>query len=195
MGNPESEIWLIRHGETEWSLSGAHTSATDIPLTERGRKRAEAIHTYLRERKFSLVLTSPRLRAMETCRISGFAAGAHVDDNLSEWDYGEYEGRTTAEIRKAVPDWSVWESNPAGGETLQQVAERAQKVIDRSKAAGGRVALFSHAHILRVLAAIWIGMPPKAGSLLALGTGTVSTLGFERETRVIRTWNRSFELE
>jgi broad specificity phosphatase PhoE len=188
------ELWLIRHGETEWSLSGAHTSRTDIPLTERGRERATAMRDYLHQRDFTLVLTSPLQRAQETCRIAGYADVAQVDDNLREWNYGEYEGRTTAEIRKEMPGWSIWESNPKDGETLSQVTVRAQQVIDRALAAGGRVALFSHAHFLRILAASWIGLAPQAGSLFALGTGSVSTLSFERETRVIQTWNRSFEI-
>jgi probable phosphoglycerate mutase len=190
-----TELWLIRHGETEWSLSGQHTSRTDIPLTDHGRQRAVEIRDYLESRQFSLVLTSPRQRAQETCRIAGFGDVAKVDDNLSEWDYGQYEGRTTADIRKEQPGWSVWDGTPPGGESLDQVAARCQKVIDRSLAAGGKVALFSHAHLLRILAATWIGLPPKTGSLLVLGTGSVSTLSFERETRVIQTWNRSFELE
>ena len=195
MNDTKTELWLIRHGETEWSLSGAHTSRTDIPLTQRGRERASAIHDYLHGRQFSLVLTSPLQRARETCRIAGYADAAQVDDNLREWDYGEYEGRTTADIRKTTPGWSVWDDNPKQGEVLSQVAARAQKVIDRALAAGGRVAWFSHAHFLRILAATWLGLDPKAGRFFALGTGSVSTLGFERETRVIQTWNRSFEIE
>ena len=195
MSEQQIELWLIRHGETEWSLSGAHTSRSDIPLTSRGRGRATAMQDYLHRQEFSVVLTSPRQRAQETCRIAGYADVAQIDPNLSEWDYGEYEGRTTADIRKERPGWSVWESDPPGGETLAQVAARAQKIVDRSIAVGGRVALFSHAHFLRILAATWIGLPPHAGSLLALGTGSLSTLSFERETRVIETWNRSFELE
>ncbi len=193
-GNSGVEIWLIRHGETEWSLSGKHTSRTDVPLTEHGRERAAAMRGYLKEREFSLVLTSPRLRALETCRIAGYGERAVVDADLSEWDYGSYEGRTTAEIRAEEPGWSVWKNELPGGETLQQVGARAEKVIDRAVAEGGRVALFSHAHFLRILAAVWMGLPPDAGRLLALGTGSVSTLGFERETRVLQTWNRSFEL-
>jgi probable phosphoglycerate mutase len=189
------ELWLVRHGETEWSLSGAHTSRTDIPLTEHGRQRAVEIHEYLKDRKFSLVLTSPRQRAQETCRIAGLGDVAQVEENLREWDYGVYEGRTTAEIRKVQPGWSIWDSTPPEGESLDQVAARAQKVIERAIAAGGDVALFSHAHMLRILAVTWLGLSPKSGSLLALGTGSISKLGFERETRVIQTWNRSFESE
>ena len=195
--NPPSDenmkLWLIRHGETEWSLSGAHTSRTDIPLTERGKQRAAKIHDYLAQRKFSLVLTSPLQRARETCRIAGYADMAHIEENLREWDYGIFEGRTTADIRKDQPDWSIWDSPVPEGEPVEHVAARAQKVIDRALQAGGDVALFAHAHILRILAATWLGLEPRGGRLFALGTGSVSTLGFERETRVISTWNRSLE--
>ncbi len=189
------ELWLIRHGETEWSVSGAHTSRTEIPLTRKGEERALAIREYLRGREFSLVLSSPRLRARETCRIAGYGDLAQVDENLSEWDYGIYEGRTTAEIKKTEPGWSVWTGAIPEGESLYQVAGRAQRVIDRALESGDRVALFSHAHMLRILAACWVDLPAKAGRLLFLGTGSVSTLGFEHETRVISTWNRSFESE
>jgi broad specificity phosphatase PhoE len=195
--NPPSDenmkLWLIRHGETEWSLSGAHTSRTDIPLTERGKQRAAKIRDYLAQRKFSLVLNSPLQRARETCRIAGYADVAQIEENLREWDYGIFEGRTTADIRKDQPDWSIWDSPVPEGEPVEHVAARAQKVIDRALQAGGDVALFAHAHILRILAATWLGIEPRGGRLFALGTGSVSTLGFERETRVISTWNRSLE--
>ena len=189
------QLWLIRHGETEWSLCGAHTSRTDIPLTTRGEERAEKIRDYLAHRAFSLVLTSPLQRARETCRVAGYSGAAQVDENLREWDYGVFEGRTTADIRKDQPDWSIWDSPVPQGETVEQVAARTQQVIDRATQSGGQVALFAHAHVLRILAATWLGLPPRAGRLLALGTGSVSTLGFERETRVISTWNRSFEVD
>jgi broad specificity phosphatase PhoE len=192
-GTENLQLWLIRHGETEWSLSGAHTSRTDIPLTERGKERAAKIRDYLAQRKFSLVLTSPLLRARETCRIAGYADGAQIEENLREWDYGIFEGRTTADIRKDQPDWSIWDSPVPEGEPVEHVAARAQKVIDRALQAGGDVALFAHAHILRILAATWLGLEPRGGRLFALGTGSVSTLGYERETRVISTWNRSLE--
>ena len=189
------QLWLIRHGETEWSLSGAHTSKTDIPLTARGEERAEKIRDYLAHRPFKLVLTSPLQRARETCRVAGYGDVAQIDENLREWNYGIYEGRTTPEIRKDQPDWSIWDSPVPEGEAVEQVAARTQKVIDRAMKSGGQVALFAHAHVLRILAATWLGLPPRDGSLLALGTGSVSTLGFERETRVITTWNRSFEID
>ena len=187
------ELWLIRHGETAWSLSGQHTSRSDIPLTDHGKLRAEEIRSYLAGRPFSLVLTSPRQRAKETCRIAGSADVAQTDDNLSEWDYGSYDGRTTAEIRAERPGWSIWQDGVLDGETIEQVAARAQAVIERSLAANGEVALFSHAHFLRILAATWLGLDPRGGKLLALGTGSISRLGFERENRVIVSWNRSFE--
>jgi broad specificity phosphatase PhoE len=187
------ELWLIRHGETAWSLSGQHTSRTDIPLTDHGKARAKEIHDYLNGRPFSLVLTSPRQRAKETCRIAGYGDVAQTDDNLSEWDYGSYDGRTTADIRAERPGWSIWDDGVLDGETIEQVATRAQAIIERSLAAGGQVALFSHAHFLRILAATWLGLDPRGGKLLALGTGSISRLGFERENRVILSWNRSFE--
>jgi broad specificity phosphatase PhoE len=191
----KSELWLIRHGETAWSLSGQHTSRTDIPLTDHGKDRAREIHDYLNARPFALVLTSPRQRAKETCRIAGYADVAQTDDNLSEWDYGSYDGRTTAEIRAERPGWSIWDDGVLDGETIEQVAVRAQAIIDRSLAVGGQVALFSHAHFLRILAATWLGLDPRGGKLFALGTGSISRLGFERENRVIQSWNRSFESE
>lgn len=189
------ELWLIRHGETAWSLSGAHTSRTDIPLTDRGRERARKIQEYLHGKVFSMVLTSPMQRARETCSIAGYGDVAQVDDDLSEWNYGAYEGRTTKDIQKEIPGWSVWSNPIIDGETMDQVAVRANRVIARAAAQGGCVALFAHAHILRILAACWIQLPPVTGSRLALGTGSVSTLGFEHGTRVILTWNRSLESE
>ncbi|MCU1319354.1 MAG: histidine phosphatase family protein [Edaphobacter sp.] len=191
-----TELWLIRHGETEWSLSGAHTSRTDIPLTEHGRKRAEELRDYLKGTQFAAVFTSPMQRARETCAIAGFGDVAVVDEGLREWDYGVYEGKTTAEIRAEIPGWSVWKAEIVDGETVEHVGERADGVIERALAAapsGGRVALFAHAHILRILAARWIGLEADGGRLLVLGTGSVSVLGWERETRVIEAWNRGFE--
>jgi len=193
------ELWLVRHGETEWSLDGRHTSWTEIPLTEHGRKRAEELRDYLKDVKFAAVLVSPRQRAQETCRIAGFGDVAVVDDGLQEWNYGESEGKTTAQMReKYGPQWSVWNSEIVGGESVEQVGERADGVISRAVAAageGGKVALFAHAHILRILAARWIGLAAVGGELFALGTGSVSVLGYEREARVVVKWNRGFENE
>ncbi|MFZ0663051.1 MAG: histidine phosphatase family protein [Acidobacteriaceae bacterium] len=187
------ELWLIRHGETAWSLSGAHTSRTDIPLTDRGRERARKVEEYLHGKTFSMVLTSPLQRARDTCRIAGFGDVAQIDDDLVEWNYGAYEGRTSEEIQKEIPGWSVWSSPMIDGESINEVAERANRVIARAAANGGHVALFAHGHILRILAACWIQMPPVTGSRLALDTGAVSILGFEHETRVISMWNRTLD--
>ena len=190
-----TELWLVRHGETAWSLSGAHTSRTDIPLTEHGRKRAEELRDYLKETRFDAVFVSPMQRARETCAIAGFGDVAVVNDGLKEWDYGVYEGKTTKEIQAQIPGWSVWKNVIVGGETVEHVGVRADGVIGEALAAapvGGKVALFAHAHILRILAARWIGLDATGGALLALGTGSVSVLGWERETRVIESWNREF---
>jgi broad specificity phosphatase PhoE len=197
------ELWLVRHGETEWSADGRHTSTTDIPLTEHGRERAVELRDYFAGRKFAAVFVSPMQRAMETCKIAGYGDVAIVDKNLMEWNYGESEGKTTAEMReKYGPEWSVWTNELVGGETVDQVGERADKMIARALAAvaigpnagkSAQVALFAHAHILRILASRWIGLPAVDGKLFALGTGSVSVLGFEREQRVISRWNRSFE--
>lgn len=192
-----SQLWLIRHGETEWSLSGAHTSRTDIPLTDNGREKAIQLRDYLAPTKFAAVLVSPMSRAKETCRIAGLIENAQVEEGLREWDYGIYEGKTTKEIREQVPGWSVWKDPIIDGETVERVGERADSVIAHALEAaaqqgGGNVALFAHAHILRILAARWIGLPATGGSLLGLGTGSVSVLGWERDTRVISHWNRGF---
>ncbi len=185
------DLWLIRHGETEWSRSGAHTGRTDLPLTAEGRLRAEAIGTYLAGRRFALVLTSPLARARETCRLAGYGDVAVVDENLREWDYGDYEGRSTPDIRKQRPNWNLWVDGVPAGESIEQVAQRARAVIGRATAAAGDVALFAHGHILRILTACWLELAPQAGSRFALGTGSTSILGYERETRVITLWNRT----
>jgi broad specificity phosphatase PhoE len=187
-----STLWLIRHGETAWSRSGAHTGRTDIELTEGGREMAVRLGTWLDGREFRLVLSSPRRRARDTCALAGYGRVAEIDADLREWDYGEYEGLSTPEIRSRHPEWDLWRDGVPGGESIAQVAERAARIIARSLAAGGEVALFGHGHLLRVLTAVWMEMPPEAGRRLALDTASVSTLGFERETRVIRTWNRGF---
>ena len=187
------QLWLIRHGETEWSLSGAHTSRTDIPLTARGEERAAKIRDYLAQRKFSLVLTSPMQRARETCRVAGYADVAQIDENLREWDYGIFEGRTTAEIRKEQPDWSIWDSPVPEGEPVEHVAARAQQGDRSSHQERRRCCLVCPRPRTQNSGRHLAWSATAAGSLLALGTGSVSTLGFERETRVISTWNRSFE--
>jgi broad specificity phosphatase PhoE len=185
----EQHIFLVRHGETEWTLSGQHTSRTDIALTPEGRRQAELIGQALRGRKF-IVFTSPLTRARETCRLAGFGDSPQVEEDLHEWDYGVYEGKTTAEIRQENPDWSVWTSPIVGGESIGQVAERARRMIDRALAqAPNDVALFGHGHILRILGVCWIDQPPITGQRLGLDPATISVLGYERETRVIRLWN------
>ncbi len=191
MTNPQLQLWLIRHGETEWSLSGAHTGRTDLPLTQRGEQRAQAIGQYLNGRPFARVLTSPLQRARETCRLAGYNAAAVINEDLREWDYGDYEGRSTTEIRAGRPDWNLWQDGVPNGETVEQVAERAQRVIGQAVQAGGDCALFAHGHILRILTACWLSLPPADGRLFGLDTATVSILGWERDTQVIRLWNRS----
>jgi broad specificity phosphatase PhoE len=183
-------IWLIRHGETEWALSGAHTGRTDIPLTGEGRAAARAIGRRLAGHRFALVLASPLSRARETGRLAGFEE-AEIDPNLREWDYGDYEGRTTPEIRAQCPGWNLWRDGVPNGESVEQVAARAEAVIARAAAADGDVALFSHGHLLRILTTCWLGLPPVDGRLFVLGTASLSTLGYERETRAITRWNLS----
>jgi probable phosphoglycerate mutase len=188
MQSDAQKIFLIRHGETEWSASGRHTGRTDVPLTVAGRRAAEGIKEALQGLRLE-VWTSPLDRARETSRLAGFPS-APFDDDLREWDYGVYEGRTTLEIRQETPDWSIWLAPITNGESLDQVAARARRVIDRVTAnEGSDIALFAHGHFLRILAACWIGMPPLTGRFLALDTATVSILGYERQTRVIRRWN------
>jgi broad specificity phosphatase PhoE len=193
---PESyhQIWLVRHGETEWSASGQHTGRTDIPLTPTGERQATALGRLVAQHPFALVLSSPLGRARETCRLAGYGDVAVITDDLREWDYGDYEGRKTTDIRKGVPGWTIWAGPVPGGETIEQVAERTRRVIDRAVAATGDVALFAHGHVLRVLAATWLGLPPDGGRLLALGTASLSVLGYEREARVITSWNQDWHL-
>ena len=191
------ELWLVRHGETAWSLSGQHTSTSEIPLTEHGRQRAVEIGEFLKGTKFAAVFVSPRQRAQETATLAGFGDVAQVENGLVEWNYGEAEGKTTPQMREIYgPDWSVWSSPLKGGETVDQVGDRCDAVIARAVAAagdGGKVLLFAHAHVLRILGSRWVGLPAVDGKLFAYGTGALSVLGFERETRVIERWNRSFE--
>ncbi|MEX1006892.1 MAG: histidine phosphatase family protein [Acidimicrobiia bacterium] len=188
---PEPEIVLVRHGETEWSSSDRHTSYSDIPLTERGQEQAAELAPRLMGRGFALVLTSPRTRAVDTCAFAGLGDRTELTDDLAEWNYGEYEGRTTIEIRNEVPDWTIFSHGVPGGETAAQVGARADRVLARAAdaAARGPVALFSHGHFLRVLGARWVGLAPEAGRLLGLDVATISVLGHEHEQRVLRVWN------
>jgi broad specificity phosphatase PhoE len=184
-------VYLARHGETAWSLSGQHTGLTDIPLTERGERDARRLGERLKGRSFALVLTSPLQRAARTCALAGFETVAEVDKDLVEWDYGEYEGRRSAEIGAERPDWDVFRDGCPGGESPQQVGMRADRVVSRVRAVEGDVLLFSHAHLLRVLAGRWLGLEPGAGRYFLLGTASLSTLGYEhrRARPVIRLWN------
>jgi broad specificity phosphatase PhoE len=183
------QAWLVRHGETAWSKSGQHTGRTDVPLTDAGRAQAKELRRKLGRRKFAVILSSPMSRALETARLADFADRVEIDPELHEWDYGRYEGRTTPQIRESVPGWSVWTHPIPGGETADEVAARVDRVIARVRAAPGDALLFAHGHILRVLAARWLGLPATDGRLFALGTATVSVLGWERETPVVERWN------
>lgn len=184
------QVWLVRHGETEWSKSGQHTGRTDIPLTETGIAQARTLGAALAARPFSRVLSSPTLRAVETCRLAGYGDCVETTDNLREWDYGDYEGRTTADIQKERPGWLLWNDGVVGGETIEAVSARAQRVIEQALTADGDVALFSHGHMLRVLTACWLQLPAKDGRLFSLGTATISVLGFEHAFRVVDRWNQ-----
>jgi len=191
---PEQQVWLVRHGETEWARLGRHTSRTDVALTETGEEQARALGRRLAGASFGLVLTSPLSRATETARLAGFDGVAIVEPDLREWDYGALEGRLTAEIREDYPGWSIWTGPWPEGETAEEVGARADRVLARIRAADGDVLLFSHGHLLRVLAARWLGLPPTSGAMFALGTATISILGSDRENAVIETWNEDCHL-
>jgi broad specificity phosphatase PhoE len=185
----DQQVVLVRHGQTAWSVAGRHTGRTDVPLTEAGRDAAARLAGPLAVHSFALVLTSPLRRARDTCALAGFGAVARVDDDLVEWDYGEYEGRTTPAIRSERPRWSLWSDGAPGGEDAAGVGARADRVIATVRAASGDALLFAHAHILRVLAARWVGLPPEDGARFALDPARPSTLGYERDVAVIREWN------
>lgn len=183
--------WLIRHGETEWAREGRHTSRTNVRLTDLGRSQAVAVGRKLAGTSFASVLSSPLSRALETAHIAGFGDHVEVDDNLREWDYGADEGLTTSDIRADRPGWTIWTGGPRDGETIDEVATRADRVVARVRASSGDVLLFAHGHLLRVFAARWLGLPGVDGKLLALSTATVSVLGWEHETAVILRWNEA----
>jgi probable phosphoglycerate mutase len=185
----DSEIVLARHGETEWSRDHRHTGRTDLPLTENGRAQARALTPKLARWKFDQVLVSPLSRAVETCELAGLGGIAERRPELVELDYGKAEGVTTTAMRETVPGWSIWTHDTPGAEPLERVGQRLAPLVDELRSAKGNVVLFAHGHVLRVLAALWIGLPPAGGARLALSTGTLSVLGWERETRVIRGWN------
>ncbi len=188
-------IVLIRHGQTEWSRTGRHTGRTDIPLEPAGEAAARALAARLAGERFDLVLTSPLVRARRTAELAGLGDVAELDDDLQEWDYGETEGRTTAQMREQRPGWTVWRDGPPGGETVQQVGARADRVIARLLDAGPRTAaIVAHGHLLRILAARWAELDPSAGGRLSLSTAAVCELGHERERRVIKLWNDTSHL-
>jgi probable phosphoglycerate mutase len=189
MAEKEQKIYLLRHGETEWSLNGKHTGVTDIPLTEKGRTAAQLLQPILAKETFALVLTSPLSRARETCELAGLGKRANVDPDLIEWNYGEYEGLTTETIRLTRPGWSVFRDGCPGGESPDQVAARADRVLVKIRETEGNVALFAHGHILRVLAARWIYLSASYGEHFLLDTATVNVLGYYRESPAFKIWN------
>ena len=185
------EAWLVRHGETEWSRMGRHTGRTDVPLTGKGRRQAVEAGAKIRGHEFTRVIASPLSRALETARLAGYAERVLIDDDLVEWDYGDHEGRTTAEARETEPDWTIWSHPVPHGESVDEVGVRVDRVIAVVRAAEGDVALFAHGHVLRILTARWLGLRPVDGRLFALHTATVSVLGWERETPVVERWNEA----
>lgn len=191
MADDGKDLVLVRHGDTEWSRERRHTGRTDVALTESGLRQADALAKILSGFEFARVLCSPRQRAVETCRRAGLYGRAQISDDASEWDYGVYEGRTTAEIREEIPGWSVWTHEIAGGESVAQVGVRADRVIAAALAVDGDVAVFGHAHLLRILAARWIGLDALRGQSFVLDTASVSVLSFERDQRVIARWNET----
>jgi len=184
----EGEIWLIRHGQTEWSLSGQHTGVSDIPLTEAGEQAARSLRPVLARTSFDLVASSPLQRARRTAELAG-ASDVQIDADLLEWDYGDYEGMTRVQVRETSPDWTVWTRGASGGESPEQVSVRVDRVIEKYRARGGRIVLFAHGHILRALGARWIGQPVRLGEHLPLDTAKVSVLGYDRGTPTLNHWN------
>ena len=189
MSTEEQKVYLLRHGETEWSLNGRHTGVTDIPLTENGRIAARLIKPILAKVTFTLVLTSPLQRARETCELAGLGQFANVEPDLIEWNYGEYEGLKTDQIRLTSPGWSVFRDGCPGGESPEQVGARADRVITKVRAAAGNVALFGHGHFTRVLAARWINLSANYGENFLLDTATLNVLGYYRESPAFMIWN------
>jgi broad specificity phosphatase PhoE len=182
-------VTLVRHGETEWTIDRRHTGHTDIPLTEAGRQEAEQLGARLAGSRFELVLTSPLSRATETCRLAGLSDAAALRDDLREWDYGDYEGRRTADIRQERPGWLLWTDGVPGGETADQVGGRVDRVIAEIRGSAGPVAVFAHGHLLRVLTARWLELAPTFGAHVALGPASVCRLGWEHEVPAILLWN------
>ena len=182
-------VFAIRHGETEWSLSGQHTGTTDIPLTDKGRPLAERMRPALAREAFALVLCSPMQRSRETCALTGLGDKAVIDADLAEWNYGQYEGLTPKQIQERRPGWLIFRDGCPGGESPEQVGVRVDRVIERARAAQGDVALFAHGHVLRVLAARWIGQPAGSGQHFLLDTGTLCILGYYHDIPAVKVWN------
>jgi broad specificity phosphatase PhoE len=191
----QPRLFLVRHGQTDWSASGQHTGWTDLPLNDTGRRQAALLAARLAPMRFAVVFTSPLIRALDTCRAAGLADEAIVDPDLREWDYGEYEGRTTDDIRDTTPGWTIWSDPVPGGEAIDEVATRVDRVIARTLGVDGDVAIFGHGHCLRILAARWLRLEPAIGGLLELSTATISRLGWERERRVLELWNDAAHLD
>jgi broad specificity phosphatase PhoE len=189
MNMPIQQVYLARHGETEWSLSGQHTGITDIPLTENGRNLAKRLAPVLATERFALVLTSPLERARKTCELAGLGAHAEIDRDLMEWNYGEYEGLTPKQIDAQAPGWMIFTDGCPGGESPAQVSARADRLVARVRSVEGDVALFAHGHIFRVFAARWLGLPATAGCHFLLDTATLSILSYYRNLPAIRRWN------
>jgi broad specificity phosphatase PhoE len=186
---PPLQLVLVRHGETEWSRDKRHTGRTDLPLTESGVAEARAVALLLERFALARVLSSPLTRALETCRLAGFGDRAEIREELVEWDYGEYEGKRTAEIHEERPDWVLWRDGCPAGESPEDVGARADRLLGELAPTAGDVAIFGHGHMLRVLTARWLEMPPSAGARFVLGTATLSLLGWEHDWHAIRTWN------
>jgi broad specificity phosphatase PhoE len=185
----QQRVYVLRHGETEWSVTGQHTGVTDLPLTENGRAVARRLRPMLAEQTFALVLTSPLKRARETCELAGLGPYAQLDPDLKEWSYGDYEGLTPAEIRARRPDWLIFRDGCPGGETPAEIGARVDRVVARVRAAAGNVALFAHGHVFRVLAARWLGLAAAGGAHFVLGTATLNVLGWYRDTPAVHVWN------
>ncbi len=189
------EVCLVRHGETEWSRDMLHTGRTDKPLTEKGRKDAELVGIRLSGLTFSTVLTSPLKRALETCQLAGFGDQAQKRDDLMEWDYGDYEGLKLVDIREQKPGWLIWDNGAPGGESVEHVGVRADKIIGELRGeTSGNTLIFAHGHLLRILTARWLGLPPGDGRMFALSTGAICKLSYERDRPVILSWNETFHL-
>jgi len=185
------QVVLVRHGDTEWAVQGRHTGRTDVPLTERGRQQAVSLGRFLQRRQFAKVLVSPRRRALETCQLAGFGEVAEIRDDLAEWDYGVYEGRTTEDVLTERPGWTLWDDGVPGGEAVEDVGRRADRVIAEVRSTPDDVAIFAHGHVLRILAARWVDLAPKDGRLFALDPAGVSVLGYEHTWPVLARWNET----